>query len=208
MISRLKGIIDAIDEDSAIIDVGGVGYLIFASSKTLSSLAIGQEACVEIETHVREDHIHLFGFANAGEREWFRLLTSVQGVGTKVGLALVGLLSPNDLHQAVAAADKLAFTRAPGVGPKLANRILSELTDKVDKIGWDAMGRATHSFSLSQPATPNPPTAAADAASALVNLGYGPSEAFGAISRVVNNLGGDAGVEVLIQGGLKELANE
>jgi len=205
MISRLKGIIDGIDTDSAIIDVNGVGYLVFASGRTLSRLVLGEAATLEVETHVREDHIHLYGFADSAERDWFRLLTTVQGVGAKVALAMLGIMSPDELLQAIAAADKAAITRAPGVGPKLATRILTELKDKVGNL---ALGAVAH-----QPASGGgvvadgtAPTAVADAASALVNLGYGPSEALGAVSRVAANLGEGAGVEALIQGGLKELA--
>lgn len=205
MISRLKGIIDGIDTDSAIIDVNGVGYLVFASGRTLSRLAFGEAATLEVETHVREDHIHLYGFADTAERDWFRLLTTVQGVGAKVALAMLGIMSPDELLQAIAAADKAAITRAPGVGPKLATRILTELKDKVGNLALGVVaqqpvgGGAVGTEGAA-------PTAVADAASALVNLGYGPSEALGAVSRVAADLGEGAGVEALIQGGLKELA--
>jgi len=209
MIARLKGIIDRIDADGAVIDVNGVGYLVFASGRTLSRLAVGEAAVLEIETHVREDHIHLYGFFDKAEQDWFKLLTTVQGVGAKVGLAMLGILSPDELLQAIAAADKTAITRAPGVGPKLATRILSELKDKVGDLalGAAAMGaRAAAADGSGQAATTNAPTAVADAASALVNLGYGPSEALGAVSRAAGQLGEGASVETLIQGGLKELA--
>lgn len=209
MISRLKGIVDGIDTDSAIIDVGGVGYQIFASGRTLSRLAVGEAAVVEVETHVREDHIHLYGFADAAERDWFKLLTTVQGVGAKVALAMLGILSPDELLQAIAAADKAAITRAPGVGPKLAARLLTELKDKVGDIALGAAAKAAV-VSDGEGRVPinqtNAPTAVADAASALVNLGYGPSEALGAVSRAAGTLGEAASVEALIQGGLKELA--
>ena len=209
MIARLKGIIERIDADGAVIDVNGVGYLVFASGRTLSRLAVGEAAVLEIETHVREDHIHLYGFFDKAEQDWFRLLTTVQGVGAKVGLAMLGILSPDELLQAIAAADKTAITRAPGVGPKLATRILSELKDKVGDLalGAVAMGaRASGPDGSGQAAMTNAPTAVADAASALVNLGYGPSEALGAVSRAAGQLGEGASVEALIQGGLKELA--
>jgi len=209
VISRLKGIVDGIDTDSAIIDVGGVGYQIFASGRTLSRLAVGEAAVVEVETHVREDHIHLYGFADAAERDWFKLLTTVQGVGAKVALAMLGILSPDELLQAIAAADKAAITRAPGVGPKLAARLLTELKDKVGDIALGAAAKAAV-VSDGEGRVPinqtNAPTAVADAASALVNLGYGPSEALGAVSRAAGTLGEAASVEALIQGGLKELA--
>jgi len=208
VISRLKGIVDGIDTDSAIIDVNGVGYLIFASGRTLSKLAVGEAAVIEVETHVREDHINLYGFADAAERDWFKLLTTVQGVGAKVALAMLGILSPDELLQAIAAADKAAITRAPGVGPKLATRLLSELKDKVGDIALGAAAKAAVSDGGGRVAVnqTNAPTSVADAASALVNLGYGPSEALGAVSRAAGTLGEAASVEALIQGGLKELA--
>ena len=205
MISRLKGIVDVIGSESAVIDVNGVGYLVFASGRTLGKLSRGEAAVIEVETHVREDHIHLYGFFDGAERDWFKLLTTVQGVGAKVGLAILGVLSPDELLRAIAANDKGALGRASGVGPKLATRIASELKDKV---GHLALGAAAASAGAGQaielPAAA--PTALADAASALVNLGYGPSEALGAVSRASGLLGAAASVEALIQGGLKELA--
>jgi Holliday junction DNA helicase RuvA len=205
MIARLKGIIARIDADGAVIDVGGVGYLVFASGRTLSRLAVGEAALLEIETHVREDHIHLYGFVDKAEQDWFKLLTTVQGVGAKVALAMLGILSPDELLQAIAAADKGAITRAPGVGPKLATRILSELKDKVGDLALGAVAQMPASGTVSV-ADAAAPTAVADAASALVNLGYGPSEALGAVSHAAWQLGNGASVEALIQGGLKELA--
>jgi holliday junction DNA helicase RuvA len=204
MIARLKGIVDGIDTGSAIIDVNGVGYLIFASGRTLSRLVVGEATTIEVETHVREDHIHLYGFADIAERDWFLLLTTVQGVGAKVALAMLGILSPDELLQAIAANDKAAVTRAPGVGPKLATRILSELKDKVGNMALGAVAQQTSDETNVGNAAA--PAALADAASALVNLGYGPSEALGAVSRVAAQLGEGASVEELIQGGLKELA--
>ena len=115
MIRRLRGVLDEIGDDWALIDVNGVGYQIFCSTRTLSQFAVGQSAVVEIETHVREDHIHLYGFADSEERDWFKLLTTVQGVGTKVGIAILGVLGPDELMQVLAAADKAAVSRAPGV---------------------------------------------------------------------------------------------
>ncbi|MEK9679176.1 MAG: Holliday junction branch migration protein RuvA, partial [Rhodospirillaceae bacterium] len=132
MIAKLTGIIDSSNQDSMIIDVGGVGYLVFASTRTLNLVATqGGTVSVMIETHVREDHIHLFGFADELEREWFKLLTTVQGVGARVALAMLSVLAPDALTQAVAAQDKAAITQAPGVGPKLATRIITELKDKI-----------------------------------------------------------------------------
>ncbi|MBL4748804.1 MAG: Holliday junction branch migration protein RuvA, partial [Magnetovibrio sp.] len=131
MIALLKGRIEDVGDGWAVIDVNGVGYLIFSSSRTLALLAVGEAATVHIETHVREDHIHLYGFLNTGERAWFKLLTTVQGVGAKVALALLSVLSSDELTHAIAAQDKAQVGRANGVGPKLAGRIVSELKDKV-----------------------------------------------------------------------------
>jgi holliday junction DNA helicase RuvA len=206
MIARLKGLVDRLGSDWAIIDVNGVGYLVFCSGKTLGQLAVGKAAALEIETHVREDHIHLYGFANETERDWFRLLTSVQGVGAKVGLAILGVLSGDELLQTIAAADKAGITRAPGVGPKLATRILSELKDKVGDL---SLG---HSRTPGAPASAvggvsdTDPSAVRDAASALVNLGYAPADALGAVSRAAANMDDAPSVEALITAGLRDLA--
>ena len=198
MISKLTGIVDSTGDDWTVIDVGGVGYQVFCSSRTLGRLVPGEATSVVIETHVREDHIHLYGFIDEGERDWYRLLTTVQGVGSKVALGILSALSADELVQAVAAADKASMTRAPGVGPKLATRIVSELKDKVAGIalgpvvvgGSDggAVGGAT-----------------SDAVSALVNLGYNPSQALGAVSHAAGKLGADAEAEALIKAGLAEL---
>ena len=201
MIAKLTGLIDstgeAAGENWAVIDVGGVGYLVFCSGRGLARLAVGEAASLMIETHVREDHIHLFGFVERVEQEWFRLLTTVQGVGAKVALAILSVIEPDALMVAIAAADKAAITQAAGVGPKLATRIISELRDKVGSMVAAAPvgGRLAAGHSD-----------ASDAASALVNLGYGPIEALGAVSHVAGRLGAEAGVEALIRGGLAELA--
>jgi Holliday junction DNA helicase RuvA len=199
MIAKLKGIVDSVGEDSAVIDVSGVGYLVFCSGRTLGRMARGEAVSLLIETHVREDHIHLYGFADEGERDWFRLLTTVQGVGAKVGLAILTVLGAEELVQAVASADRGAITRAPGVGAKLATRIISELKDKVGNLvlGPVAMGLGT--------APGGDGDATADAVSALVNLGYTPSEALTAISRGAGSVESDAGVEALIRAGLNQL---
>ncbi|MGB0682496.1 MAG: Holliday junction branch migration protein RuvA [Magnetovibrionaceae bacterium] len=208
MIALLKGLVAELGDDHLVIDVNGVGYLVFCSSRTLGSLGAGNAVTLKIETHVREDHIHLYGFLDAGERDWFKLLTTVQGVGAKVGLAILGVLGPGELVQAVAAGDKAQISRAPGVGPKLAGRIASELKDK---IGAMALGPAAGSKKAtgSVPAA-SVPTGAdqvlRDAASALVNLGYGPSEALSAVSRAASATEGEATVESLIRDGLAELA--
>ena len=135
MIASLKGVLESVAEESAVVDVSGVGYLVFCSGRTLANLPQPGEAVrFVVETHVREDHIHLYGFAEPGERDWFRLLTTVQGVGAKVALAILSALGPEELVQAVAAQDKAAVSRANGVGPKLAGRIVLELKDKVGNL--------------------------------------------------------------------------
>lgn len=201
MIARLTGQAEILGEDRAIVDVGGVGYLVFCSGRTLARLP-GDGATVQlrIETHVREDHIHLYGFADASEHEWFRLLTTVQGVGAKVALAILTVLTPDELLRAVASADKAAVARASGVGPKLAARIVSELKDKV---GGIALGPAAMAAANGRAAAA---TADADAVSALVNLGYGRSEAFAAVARAGNRLGTGVALAELIRGGLEELS--
>ena len=204
MIAKLKGIVDSVGDGQVVLDVGGVGYLVFCSSRTLGGLVPGEAAILEIETHVREDHIHLYGFVDSAEREWFRILTTVQGVGAKVGLGLLSVLSGEEMMQAIATGDKTAITRANGVGPKLATRILTELKDKVGAI---ALGAAALSGSPSTgPAGVQTSAAVSDAASALVNLGYNPGQALSAVSRLAGEFGPDATVEELIRGGLKELA--
>ena len=209
MIAKLSGIIDSTSEDSLIIDVAGVGYHVFCSGRTLNVVAKeGGTVSLYIETHVREDHIHLFGFSDQYEQSWFKLLTTVQGVGARVALAMLSVIAPDALAQAIAAQDKTAITRAPGVGPKLATRVMTELKDKM---GGISLGDGA---TLS-PVTPyvgangggdGTNTAAADAVSVLVNLGYGRSDAVGAVAQSVQRLGSDAGVEALIKDGLAELS--
>lgn len=203
MFARLKGTLDEIGEDTVIVDVGGVGYLVFCSGRTLSALpAKGSPVRFEIETQVREDHIHLFGFLDRSERDWFRLLTTVQGVGARVALAIQSVLSPEALTQAVAAQDKAAVTRANGVGPKLAQRIVSELKDKV---GGMALGPAVGTGTPAAGDVPKADAGAAeDAVSALVNLGYGRSDAFTAVAKAVRS-GEGADVSSLIRLALREL---
>lgn len=201
MIARLSGIVEPLGDDRVVVDVAGVGYLVFCSSRTIGRLpGEGTPVQLHIETHVREDHIHLYGFIDTAEHEWFRLLTTVQGVGARVALAILSVMGPDDLMRAVASGDKAAVGRANGVGPKLAGRIVSELKDRA---GGIALGpAATLSTSPGQ-------TAAAvdvDAVSALVNLGYGRSEAFGAVARAGSRLGGGAALADLIRAGLEELA--
>jgi len=199
MIAKLTGLIDEAGEDFAVIDVNGVGYLVFCSSRTLGRLVVGEAASLSVETQVRQDHIHLYGFAEAGERDWFRLLTTVQGVGAKVALGILSALSGDELVQAIAAADKTAVTRAPGVGPKLATRILSELKDKVAGIALGPVAMVDGQAGSGSGLT-------GEAVSALVNLGYSPSHALVAVSHAAGRLGEGAGLEDLIRAGLAELA--
>ena len=200
MIAKLTGILDHLGADGAIVDVGGVGYLVFASTRTLGQLQPGAAARLLIETHVREDHIHLYGFIDAAERDWFRLLTTVQGVGAKVALAILSAVAPNDLTLAIVAQDRAMLARAEGVGPKLAARIVNELRDKVGGLALAATNAAA-----AAPAADDP-GATGDAVSALVNLGYRRAEAFGAVAAASRRLGGDAKVDALIRAGLQELA--
>jgi Holliday junction DNA helicase RuvA len=201
MIAKLTGLLDSIGEDRAVVDVGGVGYLVFCSTRTLSQLpGRGETVSLAVETHVREDHIHLYGFSEEAEREWFRLLLTVQGVGARVGLAILSVLGPQELADAIIAQDKAMITRASGVGPRLAARILTELRDKVS--GIEAFAPAV---SEAGPASGRDRAALDDAVSALVNLGYRRGDAFGAVSGAMRTLGDDAAVEELIRAGLKEL---
>ncbi len=200
MIAQLTGRVDALSDGTCVIDVAGVGYLVQASSRTLAVLPRPPTLTkVLIETQVREDAIILYGFADTAERDWFRLLTTVQGVGGRVALAILSALSPRDLVGAIAAGDRTSLTRAQGVGPRLAIRLLTELKDKIG-----AMPTATG-------VTPAPvadPTPAADALSALVNLGYRRPEAQQTIARVLERLGDAATLDVLIRDSLKELAQK
>ena len=198
MIAKLKGLIDSVGEDSLIIDVSGVGYLVFASSKTLGQMpAIGEAAELLIETHVREDHIHLYGFATEVELEMFRLLLSVQGVGTKVALSILTVLDPDALLTALASGDKTAIAGGKGVGPKLAARIINELKDKVGGFALEGI-----------PAAPGAAHGAEfqDALSALVQLGYKPSAAHTALLAASSKIEGNPDIADLIKGGLKELS--
>ena len=209
MIAKLSGTIDSTSEGSLIIDVGGVGYHVFCSGRTRDVMAAtGGKVSLYIETHVREDHIHLFGFSDQHEQAWFKLLTTVQGVGARVALAMLSVIAPDALAQAIAAQDKTAITQAPGVGPKLATRIMTELKDKMGGIALSD-GASLAPVMSSDGATgggDGTNTAAADAVSVLVNLGYGRSDAFGAVAQAVQRLGPDAGVEALVKDGLVKLS--
>lgn len=202
MIARLKGSVESVDEGSAVIDVNGVGYLVSASSRTLRDLVIGQPTTVLVETVVREDAIALYGFLETGERDWFRILTTVQGVGARVALSILSTLSPDEIARAIAAGDKASLSRPAGVGPKLAARLATELKDKAAAFGVaPAPTRATAAASPAAPGSVNE-----DAVSALVNLGYRRVEAFGAVARVTQRLGEGAQLDAVIRGGLQELA--
>jgi Holliday junction DNA helicase RuvA len=206
MIGRLKGAVEAIEADGVIVDVNGVGYVVQCPSRITGRLAVGHAVTLLIETHVREDAIQLYGFLDAGERDWFRLLTTVQGVGARVALAILGVLGPAELVQAVAAQDKGQISRAPGVGPKLAGRIASELKDKVSALALGPAAAGAGGGAAATEAADGGPVA--DAASALVNLGYGPAEALGAVSKAAALLGEGADAGALIKHGLKALGEE
>lgn len=206
MIGKLTGVIDVVKDNQLLLDVNGVGYIVFASGRTLSKIGTKGDTCsVLIETHVREDHIHLYGFADSVEQTWFNILTKVQGVGAKVGLAILSVASPNDLSLAIAAQDKAVFTQADGVGPKLGTRIVTELKDKVGNMDLSPTSQSVTSVQTTSTATSNDDNTH-EALSALVNLGYGRSEAMIAISRAKVSLGEDNDLGALIKQGLKELS--
>lgn len=198
MIAKLRGLLDSFGDDWCIIDVNGIGYHVFCSSRTLNNLnGLGEEVTLFIETHIREDHFHLFGFATELERDWFRLVQTVQGVGAKVALAILSAVGPDELSNSIAAQDKTVVGQATGVGPKLATRIIHELKDKVAKFALTPVKLGDGS--------PLRSSALGDAVSALSNLGYKQAEAYTAVSKAIND-GADDDVQVLIRLGLKELA--
>ncbi|MBI1867810.1 MAG: Holliday junction branch migration protein RuvA [Methylocystis sp.] len=204
MIGKLKGIIDSYGEDFVILDVNGVGYVVQCSARTLQKLPrVGDAATLAIETQVREDAIRLFGFASDAERDWFRLLQSVQGVGAKVALAILSILAPGELAAAIAAHDKAMVARASGVGPKLAARIVAELKDKAPAFGAIDPAIARLAGEDEAKSAPGP---AQDAISALVNLGYGRPQAAAAVAASLRAIGDNADAGALIRRGLKELA--
>jgi Holliday junction DNA helicase RuvA len=211
MIAKLRGIADTLFEDSCIIDVNGVGYLVSASSKTLAKLSRGQETTLLIETIVREDSIALFGFADAWEKEWFNTLTKVQGVGAKVCLNILSALTPSQLAQAVSAQDKSSFLRAAGVGPKLAARLVTELKDKIVLIPTGDITQNELTEQAPQVSVPKSGDAdgsiAEDAISALVNLGYQRLEAYHTVSKILAE-NADRSVSELIRLALKEFARK
>ena len=204
MIGKLRGVVDSVDAEALILDVNGVGYLVSASARTLRALpGAGEAVELLVETHVREDAIRLYGFLTAAERDWFRLLQNVQGVGAKVALGILGVLSADALSAAIARQDKAAMARAPGVGPKLAARLVLELKDKAPastapdfagaEVGLERGSRFTR--------------AAEDAILALVSLGYAEPQAAAAVARISAQLGQDAETAALVRAGLKELAH-
>ena len=204
MIGKLKGLIESYGEDSVIVDVNGVGYEVHCSTRTLQELpGIGQPAILSIETHVREDQIRLFGFVTEIEREWFRLLQTVQGVGAKVALSVLGTLKPSELASAIAMRDKAMVARAPGVGPKVAERIVTELKDKAPAYTNVDPALVRLTGALDDKRAPAP---VIDAVSALVNLGYAQAQAAVAIAAAARQAGEGAEATTLIRLGLKELA--
>ena len=214
MIAKLRGLIDTIGDDYCIIDVNGVGYLVSASSKTLGKLVQGQEAALLTEMVVREDSLSLFGFADAWEKEWFTTLTKVQGVGAKVCLSILSVLTPAQLSQAISAQDKTSFCRASGVGPKLAARIVTELKDKIVTIpigisGVNADEAIDGAPAAAQVVLPKDAdySKSEDVISALVNLGYQRLEAYRAASKAMAE-NPDANVPMLIRLALKEFAQK
>jgi Holliday junction DNA helicase RuvA len=203
MIGKLKGIVDSYGEDFIILDVGGVGYLVHCSARTLQELpAVGQPATLSIETHVREDQIRLFGFLTDVEREWFRLLQTVQGVGAKVALSVLGTLRPGELASAIAMRDRATVARSPGVGAKVAERIVTELKDKAPAYAGLDPAVVRLSGAVEDKRAPQP---IADAVSALVNLGYGQPQAAAAVAAAVRSAGEGADTSRLIRLGLREL---
>ena len=198
MIAMLSGLVDQIGEETLVLDVNGVGYLVYASARTLRRApAIGTPLKLVVETQLREDRIQLFGFIDEAERAWFRLLTTVQGVGGKVALAILGVLDPDAAATAILAQDKAAFVRADGVGQKLGQRIVMELRDKVGDMAMPATAGVAGTLA--------PTGAVADAVSGLVNLGYAKSAAYAAVMEAAKRLGGEAKFDALVRAGLQEL---
>jgi len=204
MIGKLKGIIDSYGEDFVVVDVSGVGYVVHCSARTLQSLpSQGEPVALAIDTYVREDLIRLYGFESDVEREWFRLLQTVQGVGAKVALAVLGTLKPSDLASAIAMRDKAMVARSPGVGSKVAERIVTELKDKAPAYSDVDPAVIRLAGSVDEKRAPQP---IADAVSALINLGYGQPQAAAAIAAAARTSGEGADAATLIRQGLKELA--
>lgn len=203
MIGKLKGTVDEIVDDHVVVDVHGVGYVAFCASRTLSSLSEGEAVVLFIETYVREDQLKLFGFASRLEREWFRLLQGVQGVGAKVALAVLSTLTPSDLANAIALQDQAMVARAPGIGPKVAQRIITELKNKAPAYTGDQAAAMGLKQQLGEGMASS---AVSDAVSALSNLGYSRDQAANAVAAALKKAGEGANEATLIRMGLKELA--
>jgi Holliday junction DNA helicase RuvA len=206
MIGKLRGVVDAVGEGHAIVDVNGVGYEVQASARTLRALKAGEPVSLSIETHVREDAIRLYGFTSEVERAWFRILQTIQGVGAKVALAVLGTLSPQDLANAIALQNWAAVEQSPGVGKKLAQRIVAELKDKAPALSVAGLNVPAGAPAGRAGSTPQRDDAAAEAISALTNLGYQPAQASQAVAAAIAELGEAADTPKLIRRGLKELA--
>jgi Holliday junction DNA helicase RuvA len=209
MIAKLSGTLDSIGLEGAVVDVGGVGYLAYCSARTLGRLPPpGGAVRLLIETHVREDHIHLYGFADAAERDWFRRLLTVQGVGARLALAILSAVAPEALLLAIVAQDKAVLAQAEGVGPRLAARIVNELRDKAGGLALVPSSASVAAGDVVAIDAGRGSAAAADAVSALVNLGYRRAEAFGAVAAAARRLGETAALDALIRAGLQELARQ
>ena len=206
MIGKLRGKVDAVGESYLLIDVNGVGYEVQASAKTLRNLKAGDDVSLTIDTHVREDAIKLFGFQSEHERSWFRTLQSIQGVGAKVALAVLSVLTPQDLANAIALGNWAAVEEAPGVGKKLAQRIIMELKDKAPALSVAGLNVPAGALGSAASAAAIANHAAAEAISALTNLGYNPQQASTVVAVAMKELGETAGTAGLIKRGLKELA--
>jgi Holliday junction DNA helicase RuvA len=204
MIGKLRGKVDAVGESFLVVDVNGVGYEVQASARTLRNLKPGDDVSLTIDTHVREDAIRLFGFQSEVERSWFRTLQTIQGVGAKVALGVLGTLSPSDLASAIALQNWAALEQAPGVGKKLAQRIVAELKDKAPALTLAGIGAPA--AGTGNGAAPAQGQAAAEAVSAMTNLGYNPAQAAQAVAVASNELGREAETAKLIRRALKELA--
>ncbi len=205
MIGKLKGIVESHGDDHVLIDVAGVCYLVFCSSRTLGALpSVGEPCTVFTEMMVREDMIRLHGFATQGEKAWFSILLGVQGVGARVALAILSTLSPSEISSAIALQDKAMMGRASGVGPKLAQRLVTELKGKIPDFGDIDAGALGLQTALGEGVASG---SVADAVSALSNLGYSSAEASAALARIVAKEGDDTPTEKLIRLGLKELSS-
>jgi Holliday junction DNA helicase RuvA len=207
MIARLRGLIDDVGLDGVLVDVGGVGYLVQVSTRTRAALPAGEAATVLVETQIREDAVSYFGFIDRAERDWFRTLTTVQGVGGKVALNILSVFEPDRLARTILAQDKAQLTRADGVGPKLAARLVTELKDRAAAWGLGTAPAQVAAIPVTAIAAAPAAGSIEDAVSALTNLGYRRSDAFGAVTVAARKLGDAASAGDLIRGGLKEIAS-